>query len=45
MHKDKFRSAPTSKEYKSNHEDIFGPAKGAPILSKADKERQELRNK
>tara|TARA_R110000796_G_scaffold251790_1_gene384037 strand:- start:2131 stop:2424 length:294 start_codon:yes stop_codon:yes gene_type:complete len=45
MHKDKFRSAPTSKKYKNNHESIFGPAKGAPKLSKADKDRQELRNK
>ena len=28
-HKDKFRSAPTSKAYKDNHDAIFGPAKGA----------------
>tara|TARA_R110000787_G_C13392874_1_gene442786 strand:- start:529 stop:822 length:294 start_codon:yes stop_codon:yes gene_type:complete len=45
MQKDRFRSAPTSKEYKNNHEAIFGPAKGAPNLSEADREKQELRNK
>lgn len=45
MHQDKFRSAPPSKVYKDNHNDIFGPPTGAPKLTKAERDKQELDRK